>query len=171
MTQYVILVDENNNEIGICEKLKAHREALLHRAFSIFVFNSKGELLLQQRAKEKYHCGSLWTNTVCSHPKPNEDLKLAVHRRLVEEMGFDCKLKEVFGFIYKAEFDNGLTEYEYDFVFIGKYNEEPFPNKDEVMNYKWISLDELKEDVKKNPNKYTPWIKLILEKEEMSWKI
>lgn len=160
----VVLVDKNNKKIGTCEKLKAHKEALLHRAFSIFVFNSKGELLLQQRAKEKYHCPKLWTNTVCSHPRPNETYSKAVHRRLIEEMGFDCKLKKKFGFIYKAEFDNGLTEYEYDCVFIGKYDKEPIPNPEEVMDYKWLTLDDLKKDVKINPKKYTPWIKLILEK-------
>ena len=168
MVEYVVLVDENNIEIGVEEKLKAHQDAKLHRAFSIFVFNSKGELLLQQRAKEKYHCSSLWTNTVCSHPKPNESLEKAVHRRLIEEMGFDCDLKGLFSFIYKAEFNNGLTEYEYDFVFVGRYdNEKIVPNSDEVMNYKWITLDNLKKDVEKNPEKYTPWIKIILEKSDL----
>lgn len=163
----VILVDKYNNQIGICEKLKAHKEARLHRAFSIFIFNSKGDLLLQQRAKEKYHCGSLWTNTVCSHPRPNETLDNGVHRRIKEEMGFDCELKELFSFVYRAEFENGLTENEYDFVFIGKYdNESIMPNPDEVMDYKWISITDLKDDVLKNPKKYTPWIKIILEKSD-----
>ena len=166
LEEYVVLVDEQNNEIVIEEKLKAHKEALLHRAFSIFVYNSKGELLLQQRAKEKYHCGSLWTNTVCSHPRPNETYEKAVHRRLVEEMGFDCELEKRFCFIYKSKFDNGLTEHEYDCVYVGRYEGEPVPNKEEVMDYKWISIENLKKDVDKNPNKYTPWIKIILEKSD-----
>ncbi len=164
LEEYVVLVDEKDNKIGIEEKLQAHKDGLLHRAFSIFVFNSKGELLLQQRAKEKYHCGSLWTNTVCSHPRDNETYEKAVHRRLVEEMGFDCELEKRFCFIYKAKFDNGLTEHEYDCVFVGKYDKEPIPNPFEVMDYKWISIENLKKDVEKNPTHYTPWIKIILEK-------
>ncbi|MBR9701907.1 isopentenyl-diphosphate Delta-isomerase [Candidatus Pacearchaeota archaeon] len=158
----VIIVDEDNNEIGTEEKIKAHKGGFLHRAFSIFVFNFKGELLIQQRAKEKYHCGELWSNTVCSHPKPNEILEDAIHRRLKEEMGFDCGLKEVFSFIYLKEFENGLTEHEFDHVFVGKFDGGVLPNKEEVMNYKWISIDELKKNISENPEKYTYWFRVLI---------
>jgi isopentenyl-diphosphate delta-isomerase len=164
MKQQVVLVDKNNRQIGIEEKLKAHQAGKLHRAFSIFVFNSKGELLIQQRAKTKYHSGSLWANTVCSHPKPKETYTQAIHRRLKEEMGFDCKLKKLFCFIYKARFQNGLTEHEYDWVFIGKFEGKPKPNSGEVKNYKWIAVKKLKQDIIKNPNKYSVWLKIALAK-------
>ncbi len=162
--QYVILVDKNNKKIGIEEKIKAHKEGKLHRAFSIFVFNSKGELLLQQRAKTKYHSGGLWSNTVCSHPKPNETYKQAIHRRLKEEMGFDCELKKEFCFIYKAKLDNDLIEYEYDCVFVGIFDKDPIPNPEEVMDYKWVSLIDLYKDIEKHPEKYTEWFKIALKK-------
>ena len=149
--QLVVLVDKNNRKIGEEEKLKAHKEGKLHRAFSIFIFNSKGELLIQQRAKTKYHSGGLWSNTVCSHPKPNETYLRATHRRLKEEMGFDCKLKKLFCFIYRKEFKNGLIENEYDCIFIGKFEGTPKPNPKEVMDYKWISLKDLKQKIKKIP--------------------
>jgi len=123
--ELVVLVDENDNEIGVEEKINAHRKGLLHRAFSIFVFNSKNELLLQKRAADKYHSGGLWSNTCCSHPRPGENLKDAAHRRLQEEMGFDCSLREVFSFLYKKSFDNGLTEHELDHVFFGKFDGIP----------------------------------------------
>ncbi len=125
----VILVDENDNELGKEEKLKAHKEGKLHRCFSILIFNSKEELLIQKRAKNKYHSGGLWANTCCSHPKPGEDTEIAAHRRLKEEFGFDCELKQLFNFTYKKTFDNGLTENEFDHVFIGITNSEPIPNK------------------------------------------
>lgn len=160
----VILVDMNNKKIGEEEKIKAHKEGKLHRAFSIFVFNSKGGLLIQQRAKTKYHSGGLWSNSVCSHPKPNETYSKAVHRRLKEEMGFDCKLKKLFCFIYRTDLNNGLTENEYDCVFIGKFNGQVKPNKKEVMRYKWILINDLKKEIKKNPDRYTPWIKIALNK-------
>jgi len=162
--QQVVLVDKNNRKIGIKEKIKAHKEGKLHRAFSIFIFNSKGELLIQQRAKTKYHSGGLWSNTVCSHPKPNETYQQAVHRRLKEEMGFDCKLKKLFCFIYNTGFVNGLIENEYDYIFIGKFDGKLKPNIKEIMNYKWISIKELKKDIKKNPNKYTIWLKIALKR-------
>ncbi len=159
----VILVDKNNKELGFEEKLEAHKKGLLHRAFSIFVFNQNGELLLQQRDKNKYHSGGLWTNTVCSHPKPDESYEKAVHRRLKEEMGFDCELKKVGCFTYRAEFDNGLTENEYDCVFMGIYDSKDiYPDKKEVEDYKWIKAEELIVDTKKHPKKYTPWFKEIL---------
>lgn len=160
----VILVDKNDNQIGVEEKIKAHKEAKLHRAISIFIFNSKNELMLQKRNKNKYHCGGLWTNTVCSHPKPNESLEEAVHRRLKEEMGFDCEMKEVFSFIYTVKFDNGLTENEFDHVFIGKYDKNPVLNKEEAEDFKWISLNDLKIEIEKSPEKYTYWMKQILDR-------
>ena len=166
--QEVILVDKNNKEIGFEEKIKAHKKGLLHRAFSIFIFNSKNELLLQQRAKTKYHSETLWSNTVCSHPKPKETYTQATHRRLKEEMGFDCELKKLFCFIYRADFQNGLIENEYDCVFIGKYDKEPELNPEEVMDYKWISITDLKKDIMINPNKYSFWLKIALEKIEIT---
>lgn len=162
--EHVILVDKNNKKVGVEEKISAHKKGLLHRAFSIFVFNSKGELLIQQRAKKKYHCGGLWSNTVCSHPKPHENYQQAVHRRLKEEMGFDCPLKKAFSFTYKARFPNGMIENEYDSVFIGRFNGKPKPNPEEIMNHKWISVKKLKSDISRNPNKYTVWLKIALER-------
>ncbi len=143
MKEKVILIDKNNKKIGIEEKIKAHKKGKLHRSFSIFVFNSNEELLLQKRAKTKYHSGGLWSNTACSHPRPKENLGKAVHRRLKEEMGFDCKLKKAFCFNYKTKFSNGLIENEHDCVFIGEFNGKPKPNKREVEDYKWVTPDEL----------------------------
>ncbi len=160
----VIIVDKNNKRIGVEEKIKAHKEGKLHRAFSIFIFNSREELLMQQRAKTKYHSGGLWSNTVCSHPRPNETYLQATHRRLKEEMGFDCKLKKLFCFIYKTNLDNGLIENEYDCVFIGKFDGRPKPNPKEVMDYDWIPLKRLKLDIIKNPNNYTIWLKIALKR-------
>jgi isopentenyl-diphosphate delta-isomerase len=162
MQEFVILVDEHNNEIGLMEKLEAHQKALLHRAFSIFILNSKGELLLQQRALNKYHSGGLWTNTCCSHPRAKEQTIDAAHRRLKEEMGFDCELTEKFSFLYKAPFDNGLTEHELDFIFIGEFNGIPNINPQEVKDYAWMMIDDVLLDVKQFPNKYTEWFKIIL---------
>lgn len=160
--QLVVLVDKNNRKIGVEEKIKAHKEGKLHRAFSIFIFNSNGELLIQQRAKTKYHSAGLWSNTVCSHPKPNETYLQAAHRRLKEEMGFDCKLKKLFCFTYKAKLTEGLIENEYDCVFIGKFDGKPKPNYKEIMDYKWISIKELKKDIISHPNKYSVWFKMVL---------
>lgn len=164
----VILVDKNNRKIGIEEKMKAHREGKLHRAFSIFIFNSKGESLIQQRAVTKYHSGGLWSNTVCSHPKPDESYEQAVHRRLKEEMGFDCKLKKLFCFIYKTSFQSGLIENEYDCVFIGKFDGKPKPDTREIMDYKWVPTEELRQDITKNPEKYSVWSKIALKKIKLS---
>lgn len=136
MLTKVVLVNKKNKKIGVEEKIKVHKEGKLHRAFSIFVFNSKGELLIQQRAKIKYHSGELWSNTCCGHPKPNESYQKAVHRRLKEEMGFDCNIKKLFCFIYKIDFKNGLIENEYDCVFIGEFDGMPKPNTKEIKNYK-----------------------------------
>ncbi len=159
METKVILVDENDNEIGEMEKLEAHKKGLLHRAFSVFIFNSKGELLLQKRAKDKYHSGGLWTNTCCSHPTPNEDTKKGAERRLKEETGIKANLKEVHKFIYKTKFDNGLIEYEYDYVFFGNSDKRPILKKEEAEDYKYIKIEDLKKDIKKNPNNYTYWLK------------
>jgi len=163
-TQQVVLVNKNNRKIGFEEKMKAHKEGKLHRAFSIFIFNSNGKLLIQQRAKTKDISKNLWSNTVCSHPKPNETYNQAAHRRLKEEMGFDCKIKKLFCFIYNMKFKNGLIENEYDCVFIGKFDGKPKPNPQEIMNFKWISVNELKQDMIKNPNKYSVWSKIALNK-------
>lgn len=162
--EQVILVDTNDNPMGSEEKIKAHELALLHRAFSVFVFNKKGELMLQRRALSKYHSPGLWTNTCCSHPRPGEETVDAAHRRLLEEMGFDCDLEWKFSFIYKAPFDNGLTEHEFDHVFFGTYDHEPFINRDEAEAWKWIKIDDLLADVKKNPSNYTVWFRIALEK-------
>lgn len=161
----VILVDRKNRKIGTEEKMKAHKEGKLHRAFSVFVFNLKNELLLQQRALDKYHSGGLWSNTCCSHPGPEENILQSAHRRLKEEMGFDCKLKSAGYFLYEKEFSNGLAEREYDCILIGKdYNGEININKKEVENYRWAKLDEIKKDIKNHPNHYTYWFKEILDK-------
>lgn len=160
----VVLVNENNQEIGIMDKQEAHVKGLLHRAFSVFVFNNEGKLLLQQRALHKYHSGGLWTNTCCSHPKPGEQTIDAAHRRLQEEMGFDCELTEKFSFIYKAEFENGLTEHELDFIYTGNYNANPLLNFAEANFYKWMTLEEIKTDMLINPDKYTAWFKIIFDK-------
>lgn len=160
--EYVILVDENDKEIGLMEKMEAHEKALLHRAFSVFVYNKQKDIMLQRRAISKYHSGGLWTNTCCSHPRQGEETILAAHRRLEEEMGFDCEIEEVFEFVYKAKLDKGLTEHELDHVFVGQYDGRVNFNTDEVMEYKWISYDDLIEDIKLSPDKYTEWFKIIM---------
>ncbi|MEE3999326.1 isopentenyl-diphosphate Delta-isomerase [Tenacibaculum sp. FZY0031] len=161
MKEQVILVDQQDNPIGLMEKIEAHEKALLHRAFSVFVFNDKNELMLQQRAAEKYHSPMLWTNTCCSHQRDGETNIEAGKRRLQEEMGFSCELEEVFSFIYKAPFDNGLTEHEYDHVMLGRFNDEPIVNPEEVASYKWMPLEEVKNDIESHPEKYTAWFKII----------
>ncbi|CAL2085423.1 Isopentenyl-diphosphate Delta-isomerase 2 [Tenacibaculum sp. 190524A02b] len=161
MKEQVILVDEQDNPIGLMEKIEAHEKALLHRAFSVFTFNDKGELLLQQRAAHKYHSPLLWTNTCCSHQRDGETNIDAGKRRLQEEMGFVCELEEVFSFIYKAPFDNGLTEHELDHVMVGRFNDSPVINKEEVEAYKWMSLEAVKEDIAQQPDLYTEWFKII----------
>ncbi|SDS12029.1 isopentenyl-diphosphate delta-isomerase [Polaribacter sp. KT25b] len=161
MEELVILVDKNDNQIGEMPKMEAHEKAVLHRAFSVFIFNIKGELMLQQRAAHKYHSPLLWTNTCCSHQRSGESNIEAGERRLQEEMGFTASLNEVFSFIYKAPFDNGLTEHELDHVLIGYFDDEPNINKDEVEAYKWMQLDDVKSDIEKNPIIYTEWFKII----------
>jgi isopentenyl-diphosphate delta-isomerase len=160
----VILVDENDNQIGLMPKMEAHEKAVLHRAFSVFIFNDKNELMLQQRALHKYHSPGLWTNTCCSHQRDGESNIEAGKRRLNEEMGFVADLRETTSFVYKAPFDNGLTEHELDHVMIGNYNEEPIINKDEVASWKWMPLEDVKVDIALRPEKYTAWFKIIFEK-------
>ncbi|MEE9406589.1 MAG: isopentenyl-diphosphate Delta-isomerase [Polaribacter sp.] len=164
MEEQVVLVDENDNQIGLMPKMEAHEKAVLHRAFSVFVFNEKGELMLQQRAAHKYHSPLLWTNTCCSHQRDGESNVEAGKRRLHEEMGFTTELKEVFHFIYKAPFDNGLTEHELDHVLIGEFDELPSINEDEVAACKWMSLEEVKVDIENQPETYTEWFKIIFDK-------
>ncbi|MEW5676269.1 isopentenyl-diphosphate Delta-isomerase [Flavobacterium enshiense] len=159
----VILVNENDEPIGLMPKLEAHEKALLHRAFSVFVLNEKNEIMLQQRAHHKYHSPLLWTNTCCSHQREGETNVQAGTRRLFEEMGFTTGLKELFSFIYKAPFDNGLTEHELDHVMIGYYNDEPKINADEVESWKWMAIDDVKTDMERNPDVYTVWFKIIFD--------
>jgi isopentenyl-diphosphate delta-isomerase len=156
----VILVDEHDSPLGAMEKLEAHRKALLHRAFSVFIFNRKGEMLLQQRALGKYHSAGLWTNACCSHPRPGEDTREAALRRLKEELGFTTDLEKIFDFTYRSEFGNGLTEFEFDHVFAGVYDGPIFPNKEEVSDYYFKSLDEIRASLESNPLRYTSWFHL-----------
>ena len=159
----VILVNENDEQIGVMEKLEAHGKALLHRAFSVFVLNDKNEVMLQQRAHHKYHSPLLWTNTCCSHQREGETNIQAGTRRLYEEMGFTTELKELFHFIYKAPFDNGLTEHELDHVMIGYYNEAPKINPDEVESWKWMSIEAIRDDIQTQSENYTVWFKIIFD--------
>ena len=160
----VILVNENDEPVGLMPKLEAHEKALLHRAFSVFILNERNEIMLQQRAQHKYHSPLLWTNTCCSHQREGESNVEAGTRRLQEEMGFSVPLKELFHFIYKAPFVNGLTEHELDHVMIGYYNDEPIINPDEVEAWKWMKIEEVKEDMILHPEKYTVWFRIIFDK-------
>jgi len=162
----LILVDEQDVPLGTVEKMEAHEKALLHRAFSVFIFNNKGEMLLQQRAISKYHSGGLWTNACCSHPYFGEDTLAAAEKRLQEEMGFTTPLTKAFEFIYKAPFENGLTEHEYDHVFTGTYDGEILPDKTEVANFCFKNLAEIKTMLQQNPEQYTVWFKIAFPKME-----
>lgn len=161
MEEKVILVNEKDDQLGLMGKMEAHQKAVLHRAFSVFVFNKKGELLLQQRALEKYHSPGLWTNTCCSHQRDGESNIEAGKRRLEEEMGFSCDLEEQFWFVYKASFDNGLTEHELDHVMVGHYDHDPKINKEEAASHKWMLLEDVKKDIDMRPELYTEWFKII----------
>lgn len=161
---YIILVDHTDTETGIMEKMEAHRKGLLHRAISVFIVNTKGEWLLHRRAIDKYHSSGLWTNASCSHPYPDETNLEAAHRRLKEEMGMCCHLNELFSFTYKEKLDNELTEHEYDHVFLGITDEKPIINTVEVMDYKYLFYNDLKNDIEKYPLGYTVWFKKIVEK-------
>lgn len=160
----VILVNENDEQIGTMPKMEAHEKALLHRAFSVFIFNKENELMLQQRAAHKYHSPLLWTNTCCSHQRVGESNIEAGKRRLMEEMGFVVDLEESISFIYKAPFDNGLTEHEFDHVLIGHYDDVPNINLDEVASWKWMPIEKVKADIKQQPELYTEWFKIIFDK-------
>jgi isopentenyl-diphosphate delta-isomerase len=161
--EQVLLVDENDQEIGIMEKMQAHREGLLHRAFSVLIFNSKNELLLQKRAVKKYHSGGLWTNTCCSHPRPEEQIVTAANRRLKEEMGIQAELNPLFHFIYKTELDNDMIEHELDHVLIGISDSLPNLNPEEAEDYRFISLAELNKEIKAFPDNFTVWFKIIIQ--------
>ncbi|MBC7509900.1 MAG: isopentenyl-diphosphate Delta-isomerase [Ferruginibacter sp.] len=167
MAMEVILVDENDTPTGAMEKIEVHRKALLHRAFSVFIFNNRGEMLLQKRAANKYHSPALWTNACCSHPAPGQDTLEAATKRLQEEMGFTTSLEKVFDFIYKAPFDNGLTEHEFDHVFTGTYNEAVVPDKEEVSDYCYQTTELIKNSLQSHPEKYTEWFKIAFPKLQM----
>lgn len=156
----VILVDEQDRKIGLMEKMEAHEKAVLHRAFSVFIFNKDGKTMLQQRALSKYHSPGLWTNTCCSHPRDGETVEEAAIRRMDEEMGFNAEVKEVFTFIYKADVGQGLMEHELDHVLIGYYDEEPRLNPEEAEDWKWMSMDDIEKDMDLDPNKYTVWFRI-----------
>lgn len=168
--QEVILVNENDEQIGLMPKMEAHQKGLLHRAFSIFIFNGNGKMLLQQRSAEKYHGANLWTNACCSHPSPGEDLLIAAQRRLQEELGFTTSLKEIFSFTYHATVENNLTEHEFDHVFAGKYEGAINPNKYEVEDYSFEDMDQIKQSLKEQPHKFTMWFKIAFPQIENWWK-
>jgi len=163
MEEFVILVDEKDSETGIMEKMQAHLEAHLHRAFSVFIFNKTGELMLQQRAFTKYHTPGLWTNTCCSHPRPGEKTADAAHRRLNEEMGFDCNFEEAFSFTYKAAFDNQLTEHEFDHVFIGTSEELPVINPEEVASWRFATMQQISLEMQQHPENFTIWFRIAFD--------
>ncbi|AFD09327.1 isopentenyl-diphosphate Delta-isomerase [Solitalea canadensis] len=158
----LILVNIDDEVVGFGEKLPVHEQGLLHRAFSIMIFNDNNEVLIHKRAIDKYHSGGLWTNACCSHPLKDEAIEITLHRKLQEEMGFDCSLTYSYKFIYKAEFNNGLTEHELDYVYIGNYNGMVNPDPLEASDYKWVNMDVVKKDVELNPEIYTEWFKIIL---------
>ena len=162
----VILVNEQDEVIGHREKLSAHQDGLLHRAFSVLLFNEDNEMLLQKRALHKYHSGGLWSNACCSHPRPDEDIEAAVNRRLMEELGLECECKKAFNFIYKAEFENGLTEHELDYVFVGQCNSIPNLNPEEAMDFRWISKSDLENEMAENPEEFTFWFHEIMKRLE-----
>lgn len=162
--EWVQLVDERDNELGIMEKIAAHKEAALHRAISVFIFNSKGEMLLQQRAAQKYHSGLLWTNTCCSHPRPGEDRQAAAQRRLYEEMGLRCTLQHRFSFLYKADLDDGMTEHEYDHVYFGYTDDIPKADPEEVADWAYRSVADIDALIAGQPALFTEWFKLIFAK-------
>jgi len=160
--EHVILVDSDDNDLGTMEKMEAHRKGILHRAFSVLLFNSKGEMLLQKRSAAKYHSAGLWTNTCCSHPKPDESLEVAIRRRLKEEMGIDVQSTFAYTFIYKVDLDNGLIEHELDHVYIGLFDGEPAINKQEVESWKFIDRTVLRAEILKHPENFTHWFKLMM---------
>lgn len=157
----VILVDNNDNEVGIAEKIACHRQGRLHRAFSVFVFNSRGDTLLQKRSRTKYHSGGLWSNTCCSHPKPGESTAAAARRRLVEEMDVACELEKIFSLMYRTPVGNGLVEHEYDHVYVGRFDGRPNPCGEEVEDWRWMPMETLQKDLQENSHRYTYWLKIL----------
>ena len=164
MTNDIILVDELDREIGTAEKMAVHRTGRLHRAFSILIVDSRGEMLLQKRARGKYHSGGLWTNACCSHPRSGKSLRGEANRRLFEEMGLRCELEEIFSFRYRAELPNGLVENEYDHVFLGKSDAEPRPDPAEAEAWRRVDLQELQAEMAREPGRFTPWFRMIMKK-------
>jgi isopentenyl-diphosphate delta-isomerase len=161
--EQLILVDAQDRELGVREKLQAHLEGALHRAFSVFVFDRGGRLLLQKRARAKYHSGGLWSNTACGHPRPGETTVTAARRRLREEMGFDCDLRVAFEFLYRAELDGALIEHEYDHVFVGAHDDDPAPDPSEVEDWRWVTMRELRRGLRDEPQSYSYWLKAAVE--------
>jgi isopentenyl-diphosphate delta-isomerase len=167
MDEQVILVDEHDREVGTGEKLHTHRDGTLHRAFSVFIFDRSGRLLLQKRARMKYHSGGLWSNTACGHPRPGEETKAAAHRRLREEMNINSELHKAFDFLYRAELDSTLVEHEYDHVFVGTHEGgEPAPDQSEVEDWRWVTMDDLRRDLQAEPHRYSYWLKLAVESDQ-----
>jgi len=164
MDEYVVLVNEQDEEMGVREKRQAHVEGVLHRAFSVFLFDEEGALLLQQRHPDKYHSGGLWSNTCCSHPRPGEPVAAAAHRRLREEMGITCGLHRAFGFVYRSALDHGLYEHEYDHVFVGYYRGTPSPDPTEVVAWRWAEADALRREILERPDQYTYWFRFIVDR-------
>ncbi len=160
--EFVILVDEQDREVGEAEKMQTHKLGLLHRAFSVLIYNTKGEMLLQQRAATKYHSAGLWSNACCGHPRPGEKIEDAARRRLKEELGFNCSLKFSFKFIYKAYFENSLKEHELDHVFTGIYDSEVLPDKNEVQAYRWVTMENLKNEIIENHSSFSVWFQKII---------
>ena|SRR5436190_4252503 len=160
----VILVDEQDHETGTMEKMEAHRKGLLHRAFSVFIFNSRGEMLLQRRSMAKYHSGGLWTNACCSHPRPGEGTGEAAQRRLMEEMGLNTDLEFRTSFVYRAQFTNGLTEHEFDHVYTGKSDLDPVVNPDEVDEFMWRDPEVIKEMIRTQPGQFSYWFRVAMDK-------
>jgi len=158
----VVLVDSNDVETGTADKLDVHRTGLLHRAFSVFVMNARGEMLLQRRALDKYHTGGLWSNTSCGHPRPGEHVATAASRRLGEEMGFTCVLERRYGFVYAAELGGGLREHEYDHVFVGDYDLDPDPAESEVAGWRWERPEQILAEIERSPDSWTPWFRIAL---------
>lgn len=161
--EQVILVNESDHQIGVMEKMEAHEKAILHRAFSVFLFNSKGEMMLQRRALTKYHSAGLWTNACCSHPRPGETALEAAQRRTMEELGIQPQIQHIFSFMYKAAFDNGLTEHEFDHVFIGQWNDDVHLNPEEVAEIRYLTIEEIRSDMQENPDQYTAWFKIAFD--------
>lgn len=166
MVERVVLVDGNDAEIGTMEKQAAHIQGSLHRALSVFVINGEGQMLLQRRAAAKYHSPGLWTNTCCSHPRPGEDVDAAARRRLREEMGFDCEMEPAFSFVYRADVGQGLTEHEFDHVFLGRWDGEPNPEPGEVDGWRWASPEAIEAEVRADPEAFTPWFRIVLARPE-----